>query len=115
MDSAILIIIAFLVTACGTTVEFVQKETAPQRKGIVRYSPTTNPDKDAKYRADLNKKATEFCSGDYQITREFQARDETNTSAGVGTGFGIGRHSSIFVGGSGPSTSMYNFIEFACK
>ncbi|WP_409479802.1 hypothetical protein [Pseudobdellovibrio sp. HCB154] len=103
-----------ILSSCSHTVEFVRRETSPTKQAVVRYYPTDKPEKEAKYREDLKKKATGFCNGDYTITREYQARDESNTSAGIATGVGIG-HGAIMVGGSGPSTTMYNFVEFTCK
>ena len=103
-----------LITSCSHTVEFVRRETSPTKQAVVRYYPTDKPDTEAKYREDLKKKATGFCNGDYTITREYQARDESNSSAGIATGVGIGT-GAIMVGGSGPRTTMYNFVEFTCK
>jgi len=103
-----------ILCGCSHTVEFVRLETRPQKQAVVRYYPTDKPEHEAKYREDLKNKATNFCDGDYTITKEYQARDESNSSAGVATGFGIG-HSAIMVGGAGPRTTMYNFVEFICK
>lgn len=104
-----------LLSSCSHTVEFVRRETSPTKQAIVRYYPTDKPEKEAKYREDLKKKATGFCDGDYTITREYQARDESTSSAGIATGVGIGNSGAIMVGGSGPRTTMYNFVEFTCK
>lgn len=101
-------------SGCSHTVEFVRRDTSPTKQAVVRFYPTDKPETEAKYREDLKKKATHFCNGDYIITREYQARDESNSSAGIATGVGIG-HGSIMVGGSGPSTTMYNFVEFSCR
>lgn len=103
-----------VLSSCSHTVEFVRRETSPTKQAVVRYSPTDKPETEAKYRDDLKKKATSYCDGDYMITREYQARDESNSSAGLATGFGIG-NGAVMVGGSGPRTAMYNFVEFACK
>lgn len=101
---------------CGcTTVEFVRKDFTPRRQAVVRFTPPSNPRREADYRTELAKQATNFCGGAYEITKEYQAREETGTAAGVGTGFGIGTSGSIFVGGSDRSTAMYNFVEFFCK
>ena len=105
----------FLLFCSCTTVEFVRKDFAPQKKAVIRYPPSSSVDKEAKYREDFKKKATSFCSGEYEITKEYQARDETGRSTGVGTGFGVGTGSSVFIGGSQGTTAMYNFIEFTCK
>lgn len=115
MKNLILVFLAiYILSACSHTVEFIRRETSPQKQAVVRYYPTDKPEIEAKYREDLKKKATEFCDGDYTITREYQARDESNSSAGIATGVGIG-HGAIMVGGSGPKTTMYNFVEFSCK
>jgi hypothetical protein len=100
--------------SCSHTVEFVRKESTPQKQAIVRYPPSSEKN-ETKYREDLKKQAHQFCSGDYEITKEYQARDESSSSAGVATGIGIGHSGSVIVGGSGPRTSMYNFVEFICK
>ncbi|MCM2354828.1 MAG: hypothetical protein NDI63_14505 [Pseudobdellovibrio sp.] len=113
-NHGLLILSFILLSSCSHTVEFVRRETSPTRQAVVRYYPTDKPEKEAKYREDLKKKATGFCNGDYTITREYQARDESNTSTGIATGVGIG-HGAIMVGGSGPSTTMYNFVEFSCR
>lgn len=103
-----------ILSSCSHTVEFVRRDTSPTKQAVVRYYPTDKPDTEAQYREDLKKKATGFCNGDYTITREYQARDESNSSAGIATGVGIG-NGAIMVGGSGPRTTMYNFVEFTCK
>lgn len=109
------ILSVLFVSGCSHTVEFVRRDTSPQKQGVVRYYPTDKPEHEAKYRQDLKNKATNFCGGDYTITKEYQARDESNSSAGVATGFGIGGHSSVIFGGAGPRTTMYNFVEFTCN
>ncbi len=101
---------------CGcTTVEFVRKDLTPQKQGILRYSPPSNASREAEYKTEVAKKAQDFCGGDFQITREYQAMEESRSSVGIGTGFGIGRQSSVLLGGSGPRESMSNFVEFVCK
>ncbi|MES2803544.1 MAG: hypothetical protein V4654_13705 [Bdellovibrionota bacterium] len=107
--------VLLILCSCSHTVEFVRRDTAPQKQAVVRYYPTDKPETEAKYREDLKSKATNYCGGEYTITKEYQARDESNTSAGVATGFGIGGNSSVMFGGSGPRTTMYNFVEFTCK
>ena len=104
----------FLLGGC-TTVEFVRKDFTPRRQAVLRYAPPGSENREVKYRIELSKQATDFCGGEFAITREFQAREETGSSAGLGTGFGIGGSGSIFVGGSDRSTAMYNFVEIACK
>lgn len=98
-----------------TTVEFVRKDFTPRRQAVLRYAPPSSESREVKYRIELNKQATNFCGGEFDITREFQAREETGSAAGIGTGFGIGGSGSIFVGGSDRSTAMYNFVEVTCK
>lgn len=105
-------IIGFFLSACST-VEFVRKDTAPTRQGVVRYFPTDDAEREAKYRADLDKKATEFCGGQYKVTREYQALEEGHTSTGISTGFGVGA-GAVFVGGSNRGSTMYNYVEFSC-
>lgn len=100
---------------CGcTTVEFVRKDVTPQKQGILRHSTTSNPKREAEYKEKVNEKAREYCGGDFQITREYEARDVSSSSVGVGTGFGFGRSSSVLVGGSAPTQNMYSFVEFTC-
>ncbi len=102
----------YLIILSGcSTVEFIRKDTTPKKQAIVRYPPTSN---DSKYREDLNKQANRFCGGDFEITKEYQARDETGSSAGVGTGMGFGM-GGVMLGGSTRNTAMYNFVEFSCK
>jgi hypothetical protein len=109
-------IVSVLFAMCGcTTVEFVRKDLTPQKQGILRYTPPSNANREAEYKNEVNKKAQEFCGGDFNITREYQAMEESRSSVGVGTGFGIGRQSSVLIGGAGPRESMYNFVEFVCK
>ncbi|AGH95813.1 hypothetical protein [Pseudobdellovibrio exovorus] len=105
-------LLTVFLSACST-VEFVRKDTAPTRQGVVRYYPTDDAEREAKYRADLNKKATEFCGGDFKITREYQALEEGRSSTGISTGFGVGA-GAIFVGGSNRGSTMYNYVEFSC-
>ncbi len=102
-----------LLSAC-TTVEFVRKDLSPTKQAVVRYLPANSEKKEAKYKAEVNKKATSFCEGAYDITKEYQARENTGTSTGVGTGFGIGM-GGIMLGSSQENTAMYNFVEFTCK
>lgn len=108
------IVLLFILTSC-TTVEFVRKDVTPQKQGVLRHSITSDEKKAAEYRAEVNKKAREFCGTDFTITKEYQAREEARSTAGIGTGFSIGRSSSLFIGGMGPSSSMYDFVEFMCK
>lgn len=107
-------LILFFLTGC-TTVEFVRKDIIPKKQAIVRYSPPSSESQEAKYREEVKRQALIFCGTDFEITKEYQARDEANTSAGVGTGFGIGGGSTILISGANRNTAMYNFVEFACK
>ena len=91
----------------------MRKDTSPEKKGVLRHSPPSNTEKAEKYKAEVSKKATEFCGGSFNITKEYQAREETGNSTGVGTGMGVGM-GGIMIGGSSRSTSMYNFVEFDC-
>lgn len=109
-----IITLFFLICGC-TTVEFVRKDFTPIKKGVIRHALTSNPSRQAEYRELVNKEAKNFCGGEFEINKEYQAREETGSSTGVGTGVSIGRRSSIFIGGSDRSTAMYNFIEFVCK
>lgn len=100
---------------CGcTTVEFVRKDLAPQKQGVLRYLPTTNAEKEAKYKAKVNDQARDFCGGEFAITKEYQALKDSDVSTGVGTGvsFGMG---GLFLGGSSRDETMYNFVEFVCR
>lgn len=106
--------LAAFLSGC-TTVEFVRKDFTPRRQAVLRYAPPSSESRAVKYRIELSKQATNFCGGEFDITKEFQAREETGSAAGIGTGFGIGGSGSIFVGGSDRSTAMYNFVEIACK
>jgi hypothetical protein len=110
-----LILLLLLLTSGCVSVEFVRKDLTPEKKAILRYSPPSSEKKDAEYREEVKKKASEFCGGDFQIVKEYQERDISDSSVGVGTGFGFGNHSSIMIGGSRPNTSMYNFVEISCK
>lgn len=103
----------FFLCAC-TTVEFVRKDMTPSKQAVVRYQPSSKPAKEAKYKNEVQKKAKEFCGGDFEITKEYQARQQTGASTGVGTGLGIGM-GGIMVGASHDTSALYNFVEFACK
>lgn len=108
----VLIFIYLLITGC-TTVDFVRKDFTPQKQGVLRYDPPSSEKSREKYRAEVDKKATAFCGGDYRITKEYQAREESGVSTGVGTGMSVGM-GGVFLGGSNRATTMYNFVEFAC-
>jgi len=109
----LLLLLLFLICGC-TTVEFVRKDLTPTKQAILRYSPPSSAKSEAEYREEVKKQATEFCGGDFQITKEYQAREESGSSAGAGTGFSMGS-GTIFLGGSNRNTSMYNFVEVACN
>lgn len=105
---------ALLLFSGCTTVEFVRKDIAPEKKAVLRYVPPANEKKAAKYKDEVNKKAQEFCGGEFNITKEYQARQPTGTSTGVGTGIGLGM-GGIMLGSSQESTAMYNFVELSCQ
>lgn len=108
---AVIFLLPFL-AAC-TTVEFVRKDLTPQKKAVVRFSPPSSPEREKDYKEELAKKASEFCGGPFEITKEYQAREESGgTGVGTGVGFGAG---AIFIGGASPSSTMYNFVELSCK
>lgn len=109
----IAILAGFAISGC-TTVEFVRKDTSPVRQGVLRHSPPSNDEKALEYRKKVDEKATAFCGGPYNITKEYQAMDEAPSSTGVGTGFGVGTSSTIFIGGSNRNSAMYSFVEFTC-
>jgi hypothetical protein len=109
-----LLLFLFVLSSC-TTVEFVRKETTPHKQGVLRFSPPSSESKEAEYKAEAANKAREFCGGDFTITKEYQTLDQSRSTAGVGTGFGLGGGFGMVLGGSGPSQTMYNFIEFSCK
>lgn len=107
------LIILLFISAC-TSVEFVRKETSPERKGLIRHFPTTDQEKAAEYRVKVNKAANDFCGGEFNISREFQAREESGSGVGTGVGFGSGG-GSIFLGGSNRGSTMYNYVEIICR
>ena len=113
----ILLIAMFFVSGC-TTVEFVRKDLTPKKSAVLRYAPQSDPGREAEFRAKMNQKANDFCGGKFEITREFEARDETGTSTGIGTGIGVGSGrgfgTGVIIGGSAPNTAMYHFVEIAC-
>ena len=98
-----------------TTVEFVRKDLKPQKQGVLRHTPPSSPEKEVKYRDEVKKQAGNFCGGEFNITKEYQALGESRSSAGIGTGFGFGSGSGIFVGGSDRPEVMYNYVEFVCR
>lgn len=114
MMKMIIMLLFVLLNSC-TTVEFVRRDITPKRQAILKYTPQSKDSDETKYRMELNKKARDFCGGDFQITKEYQAREPSNSTVGIGTGFGIGSASSIFVGGADRGTSIYQFVEFDCK
>lgn len=108
-------ILSLCLASC-TTVEFVRKDTTPEKKAVLRHSIPSNPDKEVKYKAEVDKKANEFCgSPGYTITKEYQALDQADSNVGIGTGFGFGSSSSILIGRSTPSREMASFVEISCK
>lgn len=103
----------FLLSGC-TSVEFVRKDFTPKKQATLRYPSQSSRSDDLKFREKISSEARNFCDGDYTITKEYQARDEGNSSVGVGTGFGLGT-GSVFMGTSDRGSSMYNFAEVSCK
>jgi len=115
MKIKVLLLGLIILTSGCVSVEFVRKDLTPEKKAILRHSPPSSGEREAEYRELVKKKASEFCGGEYVVTKEYQAQDISDSSVGIGTGFGFGRHSSIMIGGSRPTTSMYNFVEVSCK
>jgi hypothetical protein len=107
------IFIIFVLAGC-TTVEFVRKDFTPQKKGVLRYFPTSNPEREIKYQNEVKKQATKFCNGDYKITKEYQALEDSGSAVGLGTGVGFGT-TDIVLGTSNRNSALYNFVEFECK
>lgn len=105
-----------MLTGC-TSVDFVRKDLTPTKQAVLRYPPQSDADGEAKHRAELTKKANEFCGGEFKIVKEYEALENNNDSGvrtGIGTGFGMGG-GAIFIGGSsGGSERMYHFVEIAC-
>jgi hypothetical protein len=109
----ILIAIGLLTSVGCTTVEFVRKDLMPDKKAVLKY-PTTDSDKKAsKYQEKVQEKAMQFCGGGYEVEKQYQAREETGTSTGFGTGLGT-TNAGVLVGTSRSNTAMYNFVEIAC-
>lgn len=104
--------VLFFLGGC-TTVEFVRKDTTPEKKAVLRHTPPSDEKKAAKYKDEVNKKAHEFCGGDFNVTKEYQARQPTGSSTGLGTGVGLGM-GGIMLGTSHQSSVMYNFVELSC-
>lgn len=109
----LLTIFILLLCSC-TTVEFVRKDTNPKKQAVLRHYPASSPEKGAEYREEVRKQARGFCGGEYDVVREYQAREDSGSS-GVSTGVGVGMGGSIFIGGSSRNTQMYNFIEISCR
>lgn len=109
--------LAVLLTGC-TSVEFVRRDLTPVRQAVLRYPPQSDADGEAKHRAELTKKAVEFCGKDFKIVKEYEAlekNDDSGMRTGIGTGFGMGAGGAIFIGGSsGSSERMYHFVEISC-
>jgi hypothetical protein len=111
----IILLATVVLSLCGcTTVEFVRKDLTPEKQALIRYPPQTKPEREAKYRADMNKKVASFCGGAFDVTKEYQAREQTGTTTGFGTGFGIGM-GGFMVGAANATTDMYNFVEVKCR
>jgi hypothetical protein len=110
--SAVLVFL-FLLSGC-TTVDFVRKDLTPKKTAVLRYSPQSSAKGDEKHKAKLSEQARGFCGGDFEITKEYEALQETGSSTGVGTGVGFGM-GGIFIGGANRNEQMYHFVEIACK
>lgn len=108
--------ILFVLIICSgcTSVNFVRKDFTPQKQAVLKYQATSDSNKDQKYKNKVDKEARQFCGGDFAITKEYQAREYTDTSSGVGTGFGVG-FGGVMLGASQSDTAMYTFVEVACK
>lgn len=115
MKIKVLLLSLVILTSGCVSVEFVRKDLTPEKKAILRHSPPSSSESESEYKELVKKKATEFCGGEYVVTKEYQAQDISDSSVGIGTGLGFGNHSSIMIGGSRPTTSMYNFVEVSCK
>lgn len=114
MKKLFLLPFLFCFAACAT-VEFVRKDTSPKKQAVVRHSPASTPEKEAKYREEVAKKANEFCgSSGFDITKEYQAREESG-STGVSTGLGVGMGGAFSIGAAHRNTSMSNYVEFTCR
>ncbi len=113
MRNFILLTLLFL-SAC-TTVEFVRKDTLPVKKAVLRHSVPSDEKKSGEYRAKINSESRAFCGGDFVISKEYQALQETGGSAGIGTGFGVGGSTSVFFGSVDRRTDLFNFVEIECK
>jgi len=111
----LLLNVIFLSLYSCTTVEFVRKETTPEKKAVVKHSITSDEKKAAKYKDEVNKKATEFCgNSNFTITKEYEALEPAQSTVGVGTGFGYS-NTSLLIGSAVPSQTMASFVEFTCK
>lgn len=108
------IILALVFCSACTSVTFVRKDIAPQKQAVLKYPSTSDTKKEEKYKSKLNKEVHQFCGGDFVIKKEYQAREYTGTSSGVGTGFGVG-FGGVMLGASQNDTAMYNFVEVSCQ
>src|SRR5215217_713793 len=68
--------LVFLSAGC-TSVEFVRKDLSPQKQGILRFTPASTSAGEAKVRDKVHNKASDFCGGPFEITKEYQAREAT--------------------------------------
>jgi hypothetical protein len=108
----ILTVILFFIGGC-TTVEFVSKEVTPTRQATLRHLTPSSNTSYVDYRDKVNKKASEFCEGDFEITNEYQALEESNSSTRASSiGLGSG---TIFAGGAHRGPTTYNMVEVACR
>ena len=101
---------------CGcVSVEFVRKDLLPTKQALLRYLPPSSEKREAEARELLKKQATEFCEGEYDITKEYQAMAERSSSVGVDTGFNAGGGANIIFSRTHRHETMYNFVEVICK
>ncbi|MFN8792163.1 MAG: hypothetical protein ACK5Y2_11975 [Bdellovibrionales bacterium] len=110
----VLLLAPLIFFAGCTTVEFVRKDISPRKQAVLRHWPASSPKEEKEYRDKIEAQAREYCQGDYQIEREYQAREETGSTVGIGTGYGVGM-GGVILGGGRQGTAMYNFIEVSCK
>jgi hypothetical protein len=115
MNMKYLAALVLIFTSGCVSVEFVRKDITPTKQAILRYLPPSSEKREAEARELLKKQATEFCGGEYNITKEYQALAERSSSVGIGTGFSTGGGSSIVFSSANRHETMYNFVELVCK
>jgi hypothetical protein len=108
------VLVFFLwITGC-TTVKFLRKDISPVRKAALMYPLPSSSEREKEYRNEFRDQAREFCSGDYYVIREYQERHPTGSAVGLGTGFGIGSHTGVIIGGTQMSSEVFTFVEIGC-